>query len=118
MGFRERLEEICRMEGAVVASLMGVDGIAIDTVTRQQGEWDVDLLLVELTQLFEQVRKVCAVLQTGGLNEVAIHADGLVILLRPVDEQYFLMLVLRPQGNSGQARYRLRLAAPKLRQEL
>lgn len=118
MGFRERLEEICRMEGAVVASLMGVDGIAIDTVTRQQGEWDVDLLLVELTQLFEQVRKVCEVLRTGGLNEVAIHADGLVILLRPVDEHYFLMLVLRPQGNSGQARYRLRLAAPKLRQEL
>jgi len=32
MGFREHLQEICKgVEGAVACSVMGFDGIAIDT---------------------------------------------------------------------------------------
>lgn len=118
MGFRTSLEQICELEGAVLASVMGFDGIAIDTVTKQEGDTDTDVLLVELSALLDQVRKVCGVLETGGLAEVSIRAEELVVLLRPIDENYFLILAMRPQGNAAKGRYLLRVAAPRLRAEL
>lgn len=118
MGFREHLEEVCKTEGSIAASVMGFDGIAVDTVTPAESDLDLNSLLVEYTGILGQVRNAAEVLQTGPVREVAIGTERLTALIRPINAEYFLVLALRPEGNFGKGRYLLRVTAPLLQGEL
>lgn len=118
MGFREHLEEVCKVDGAVAASVMGFDGIAIDTVTPQDPGVDLSALLVEYTGILSQIRSAAEVLQTGQVSDVAIGTEKLTTLLRLINQEYFLVLAMRPEGNHGKGRYLLRVTAPRLQAEL
>lgn len=118
MGFREQLEEICKVDGAVAASIMGFDGIAIDTVTAKESPHDVETLMVEFSGLIGQVRQAAEMLQSGALSEVSIGTEQLTTLLRPINADFFLALAMTPDGNTGKGRYLLRVAAPRLVSEL
>lgn len=118
MAFREHLEQICgAVDGAVVCSVMGFDGIAIDTVERQSADLDVTALLVEYTTLLNQVRGAAGVLQSGEVEEMVISTSRLTALSRPLTSEYFLLLALGPDGNWGKARFVMRTTAPKVRAE-
>jgi len=118
VAFRERLEEVCQVEGAVLACVMGFDGIAVDTLAPKAEGLDTDTLLVEYSALFDQVRRAAGSLGSGALEEMTLRTEKLVALLRPIDENYFLFLALEPDGNFGKGRYLLRVTAPKLLEEL
>lgn len=118
MGFREQLEEICRVDGAVAASVMGYDGIAIETVTAKAETHDVEALMVEYSGLMSQVRQAADLLQSGPLSEVTIGTEQLMTHLRPINSDFFLVLAMSPDGNTGKGRFLLRVAAPKLEREL
>jgi len=118
MGFREHLEEICRVEGAVAASVMGYDGIAIETITAKASSHDVETLMVEYSGLMSQVRQAADLLQSGPLSEVSIGTEQLMTHLRPINSDFFLVLAMTPEGNTGKGRFLLRVAAPKLEKEL
>ena len=117
MGFRESLEEVCGVEGAVAASVMGFDGIAVDTVTPAKTDVDLEALLVEYAGILGQVQQAAEVLQTGKVSELSIGTDRITTLLRPINPEYFLLLALRPEGNFGKGRYLLRVTAPRLQNE-
>jgi len=120
MSFREHLQHVCQgVEGAVACSLMGVDGIEVDTHLSGAGE-EVDLksLLVEYSSVFRSAREAADVHQAGGLSEVSINTDKLVTVARLVSPDYFMIVALKPEGNYGKARYLLRITAPKVRSEL
>jgi predicted regulator of Ras-like GTPase activity (Roadblock/LC7/MglB family) len=121
MGFREHLQEIVRnVDGAVACSLMGVDGIEVDThlLEEQQGGVDVRNLLVEYSSLFRFAREAAETHQGGEVGELCIQTDRLLTVARLVSTEYFMVVALRPDGNFGKARYMLRVTAPKLRSEL
>jgi predicted regulator of Ras-like GTPase activity (Roadblock/LC7/MglB family) len=119
MSFREHLEEVCRnVDGAVACSLMGVDGIEVDTHLADGGELDVKSLLVEYSGVLRSAREAAAAHEAGGVAEVAIGTDKLVAVVRIVSPEYFMVVALTPEGNFGKARYLLRVTAPKLRAEL
>src|SRR5690349_9246942 len=105
MSFREHLEEVCKVDGAVAASVMGFDGIAIDTVTPQDAGVDLQTLLVEFTAILGQIRTAAEVLQTGTVNEVSIGTEKITTLVRLINPEYFLVLAMRPEGNYGKGRY-------------
>ena len=117
MGFRESLEEVCAVEGAVAASVMGFDGIAIDTVTPAPGDLDLETLLVEYAAILGQVKQAAELLQTGRISELSIGTERLTTLLRPINPDYFLLLAMRPEANHGKGRYLLRVTAPRLLSE-
>ena len=120
MSFRERLEEVCRgVEGAVACSLMGVDGIEVDTHLSADPE-DVDLknLLVEYSSVFRSAREAADVHQAGGVEELSISTERLQAVVRLVTPEYFMVAALVPGSNLGKARFLLRVAAPKLKAEL
>jgi predicted regulator of Ras-like GTPase activity (Roadblock/LC7/MglB family) len=116
MGFKEDLETICgRVEGSFAASLMGFDGIAIETHEKTPPDgMDLQTLLVEYSGILSQVRQAAETLQMGRASEVSIRTDKLVAVARPLTPDYFVMLTLSPEGNVGRARYELRIASPKL----
>jgi predicted regulator of Ras-like GTPase activity (Roadblock/LC7/MglB family) len=120
MGFREQLQDVCRScDGAVACTLMGVDGIEIDTHLEPGGdEVDVKSLLVEYSSLFRTASEASQAHEAGGVAELAIASEKLLTVARLVSPEYFMAVALRPDGNFGKARYLLRVAAPKLLAEL
>jgi predicted regulator of Ras-like GTPase activity (Roadblock/LC7/MglB family) len=119
MSFREHLEEVCRsVDGAVACSLMGVDGIEVDTHVQDGGEVDVKSLLVEYSGVLRSAREAAEAHEAGGVAEIAISTDKLMAVARIVSPEYFMVVALTPDGNVGKARYLLRVTAPKLRAEL
>jgi predicted regulator of Ras-like GTPase activity (Roadblock/LC7/MglB family) len=119
MSFREHLEEVCRsVDGAVACSLMGVDGIEVDTHVQDGGEVDVKSLLVEYSGVLRSAREAAEAHEAGGVAELAISTDKLMAVARVVSPEYFMVVALTPDGNVGKARYLLRITAPKLRAEL
>jgi len=116
MGFREDLLAICgRVDGALAATLMGFDGIAIETHEAQPPDGiELQTLLVEYSGILSQVRQAAETLQMGKASEVSIRTDKLVAVARPLTPDYFVVLALSPEGNVGRARYELRVASPKL----
>lgn len=118
MGFREHLNEICRVEGAVAASVMGFDGIAIDTVSPEETSLDLETLLVEFSGLMGQVRQVAEGLHAGTLQELSVGTEALTTHLRVLNDEFFLLLAIAPEGNHGKGRFLMRINAPKLQAEL
>jgi predicted regulator of Ras-like GTPase activity (Roadblock/LC7/MglB family) len=119
MTFRDHLEDVCRgVEGAVACSLMGVDGIEVDTHQASDADVDLKSLLVEYSELFRSARLAAAAHQAGGVSELSINSDKLLTVARLVSPDYFMVVALTPEGNYGKARYLLRIAAPKVRAEL
>ena len=120
MGFREDLEAICgRVEGALAATLMGFDGIAIETAEMKPAEGvELQTVMVEYSGILSQVRQAAEGLQMGKASEVSIRTEKLVAVARPLTPDYFVLLALSPDGNVGRARYELRIAGPKLAAQL
>ena len=80
--FRSRLENICHdVEGAVLATVMGLDGLPVDTVS---GDSDIDVaaLVVEYSSLLQQVSRTAQVLAAGNLEELTIRSDNLTTIIR------------------------------------
>jgi predicted regulator of Ras-like GTPase activity (Roadblock/LC7/MglB family) len=120
MSFREHLQNICQgVDGALACSLMGVDGIEVDTHLASPAQGlDLRSLLVEYSDLFRSARDAAAGQQAGALAELDLHTEKLVTVARLVSQDYFLVVALTPGGNYGKARYLLRITAPKVRSEL
>lgn len=125
MGFRETLEQICgRVDGALAASVMGYDGIAIDThevdvaTLARPPAVNVTSTLVEYSNVFGQIRTAAAQLEAGEASEFSIRTEKVVAVGRSVSADYFVVLALSPEGNVGKARYALRIGAGQLAADL
>lgn len=124
--FRTCLETICSGIGAgvIAASLMGVDGLPVESVEagtalNDAGEpVDIGSLLVEYSSVLGQVKRSAQVFAAGGLEEVTIRSERLTTIIRTITEDYFLALALLPNANFGKGRYLLRVHAPSLVSDL
>ena len=117
--FRESLARMVdNVEGGVAGLLMGFDGIAVETYSRPSAGLDINTIGMEFSVVLNRIREAAAVLEVGGLQEIAIRAENLSVIVRVLDSEYFLALALTPNGNFGKGRYLLRMVAPKLQTEL
>ena len=119
MGFREHLQDVVeRVDGALACTLMGVDGIEVETHAAAEAGPDLRTLLVEYSSLFRLAREAGEAHRAGALEELSIKTGGLLTVARLVTPEYFMAVALQPDGNFGKARYLLRVTAPKLEAEL
>lgn len=120
MSFLTHLESVVnQVDGALACSIMGYDGIAVEThQAKGSEELELSSAWVEYANLLTQLKNSTDVLKTGSVSEVSINSDKVVTLMRMVTPEYFLVLALKPEGNYGKGRYVLRLAAPKVKAEL
>jgi predicted regulator of Ras-like GTPase activity (Roadblock/LC7/MglB family) len=119
MGFREHLQQVVRnVDGAVACSLMGTDGIEVDTHVVDGAELDLKSLLIEYSGVFRSAREASEAHEAGGVAELSIQTEKLLTVARLVSPEYFMVVALRPDGNFGKARFMLRVTAPKLVAEL
>lgn len=119
MSFREHLQHVVRnIDGAVACALMGVDGIEVDSQVQEEIDLDVRTLLVEYSTLFRAARDAAAAHEAGGVSELSVQSERLVVVARLVSPEYFMVVALKPDGNFGKARFMLRVTAPKMLAEL
>jgi len=117
--FSEILERLlAEIPGARSATVMGFDGIAIDTRDATTSEGTEQAAAVELAAVTSQLRRAAESLGAGDVKEVTLETDGLTTVLRPLTGEYLLALTLGPDGFIGKARYLMRLAAPGITAEL
>ena len=118
MSLRESLRGMVEsVEGGICAIIMGYDGIAIDEYLRESS-LDVHLLAVEYATVLKEIKRAVEVLKAGAMEEVCINTESSRVILRVINEDLFVLLVLQSNGNFGKGRYLLQRDAPKLRQLL
>ena len=120
MSFLTHLESVVNsVEGAVACSMMGFDGIAVETHQKESlDEIELQNTWVEYANVLSQIRTAAELLKTGEVAEISINTEKIVTLMRMVSPEYFLVLALKPEGNYGKGRYVLRITAPKVQAEL
>ena len=117
--FQEHLKRLVdSTDGGIAGLLMGFDGIAIDSYTPPAENVDITTVGMEFSFILTQVRKAAEALEVGGVQEIAIRAEKLSILIRVLNKDYFLALALTENGNFGKGRYLLRVISPRLQAEL
>jgi predicted regulator of Ras-like GTPase activity (Roadblock/LC7/MglB family) len=115
--FKEVLRDIHdRVEGAVAVSLIGLDGIAIDTFN--PGGEPLDVLGAEFGGFIKSIRLSDTELHTGEVLQFSLVTEHSITFLSAVTPEYYVLLVLRPDGNYGRARFELSKAKNALREEL
>jgi len=113
--FAETLRKVVdNVDGGIAAVIMGLDGIPVESYVRQNDKVDVNTVGMEFSFILTQVRKAGESLQVGGLEELTVKAQHLLLVCRMVSPQYFVAVVMAPEGNFGKARYLARLATPAL----
>jgi len=119
LSFSDTLEALAkRIEGAVAAIILGIDGIPIERhISAFEPGLDLEILATELTTLLRRGMHTATDTALGDLREMVIATERLTILLRPITPDYFLMLAVLPGGNVGRARYELRKAQLVLEEE-
>ena len=117
--FAETLKKVVdNIDGGIAAVIMGLDGIPVDSYVRQQDRVDVNTVGMEFSFILTQVRKAGDSLQVGGLEELSVKAQRLLLVCRMISAQYFVAIAMAPEGNFGKCRYLVRMASPALSAQL
>lgn len=117
MDFQERLKEtLNKIPGALALSLIGIDGIPIETVG--ESELDIETLSAELTTFIRNLSITNSELKIGKLNQLALLCEEYIHLLSSITKDYYLFCILSKNGYFGKARYELFKLSKILKEEL
>jgi predicted regulator of Ras-like GTPase activity (Roadblock/LC7/MglB family) len=116
--FLDKLENaVGTIKGCEAAILMGFDGIAVDSFEVNK-ESDIETVGMELSVVLKEVRKAAELLEAGSAEEMTVRTEKMSTVMRIVNDEYFLAMMLAPDGNLGKAKYLLRILAPDFGKEL
>ena len=117
--FAETLKKVVdNVDGGIAAVVMRLDGISVETYVRQNDRVDVTTVAMEFSFILGQIRKAGDSLQVGGLEELVVKAQRLVLVCRMISAQYFVAIAMAPEGNFGKCRFLARMASPALSAQL
>ena len=115
--FRDVLQDIQRkVDGAIAVSLIGLDGIAIESVNTNGVP--IDVMGAEFGGFVKSIRLSNTELNTGDVLQFSIVTEKYTAFLSAVTPEYYVLLVMKPEGNYGRARFELARAKQLLRNEL
>jgi predicted regulator of Ras-like GTPase activity (Roadblock/LC7/MglB family) len=108
--FLDQLSRISnRIDGALALSLVAKDGIPVESFSSDP-DLDLDVLAAELIAQVRSITENHRELQVGEVQQFSVTTDRLTLMVSTVATDYYLLLVLGPEGNYGKARFELRRA--------
>ena len=117
MPFADILREVVNgTEGALGALIVGLDGIPVEEYSLNR-EMDLQSMTVEYSSLLKEIEKGSQAAHLGSTKEVTVITDKAMIMLRRLNEEYFFVLIIKPDGNFGKGRFLLRMSVPKILKE-
>ena len=115
--FRQVLEQIRdRVDGTLAISLIGLDGLAVEAV--HGDSVPLDTMGAEFGSFIKSIRVANAELNTGDVLQFSLVTERYIAFVSAVTPEYYVLLVLKPDGNYGRARFELTRAKQLLRDEL
>ncbi|MBE0425821.1 MAG: roadblock/LC7 domain-containing protein [Nitrospirae bacterium] len=117
MSFLEVLKQtVDKVDGAVSAMIIGTDGISVQEYAPEK---IVDLtgLSAEASAMIKDISSAADNLGLGEAKEFSIIADSCGIIMRKINSDYYLALVIKPDGNYGKGRFVLKTVIPKIEGE-
>ncbi|HEY5523425.1 MAG TPA: roadblock/LC7 domain-containing protein [Desulfuromonadaceae bacterium] len=119
MSLRDSLNTIVHsVDGALAAIIMAYDGISIDEVTVEQSEFDMQLLSVEYATVLKEIKRAVDIIKMGDLEEVSISTSRTCVVVRVLNDDLFISLIMARDGNIGKGRYMLKLKSFEVLREL
>ena len=116
--FLDELSRISnRIEGAIALSLVARDGIPVESVSSDP-DLDLEVLAAELVAQARSISDNHRELDVGEVQQLSVMTDRLTLMVSSVAADYYLLLVLGPEGNYGKARFELRRARLLLEKDL
>ena len=116
--FLDQLSRISnRIDGALALSLVARDGIPVESFSAAP-ELDLEALAAELIAQVRSITDNHRELDVGEVQQFSVMTDRLTLMVSSVAADYYLLLVLGPEGNYGRARFELRRARLLLEEEL
>ena len=106
------------VHGAIAAVIMGRDGISLSQHQAEGVAIDLESLGVEYSNLLSEIARASQAIGSGEVHEVCLVTDQYLILIRSISQEYFMALIMNPDGNLGKGRFMLRINAPKVAAEL
>jgi predicted regulator of Ras-like GTPase activity (Roadblock/LC7/MglB family) len=117
--FQAVLKEVVEStEGGIATLLMDFEGIAVDSYSKPNAEFDINTIGAEFSVVLKSIQKAAQMLEAGRTAEIAIQAEKVTTLIRLVNDSYFVAFSMTPDANIGKARYMLRTKLPVLVKEL
>jgi predicted regulator of Ras-like GTPase activity (Roadblock/LC7/MglB family) len=116
--FLETLSSISnRIDGALALSLVARDGIPVESVSADP-DLDLEVLAAEMVAQARSISDNHRELEVGEVQQLAVTTDKLTLMVSSVAKDYYLLLVLGPDGSYGRARFELRRARLLLEEDL
>lgn len=118
MMFRDRLRQIRdRVDGALAVSLVGRDGIQVES-DGEPGGLDLEALAAELLNQVRAISDDNRELAVGPVRQFSIVTDRYNLIVGALTESYYLLLVLERGASFGRARYEIRRAPLDFQEDL
>lgn len=116
--FLEQLSRISgRIDGALALSLVAKDGISVESVSSDPGI-DLEALAAEMVSQARAISDNHRELEVGEVKQLSVTTDQVTLMVSSITPDYYLLLVLGPEGNYGRARFELRRARLLLEKDL
>ena len=116
--FLEQLSRISdRIGGVLALSLVAKDGIPVESVSSDP-DLDIEVLAAELVSQARSISDNHRELAVGEVQQLSVLTDRMTLIVSVVTQEYYLLLVLGPDGNYGRARFELRRARLALERDL
>lgn len=106
-----------RAPGFRGVAVVGMDGMPLARRAAPGGP-DLDLCAAEYSALIRNLASMGSHEGSGGVRGMLTLLGRWNLLVERVTEEYFLLLVVTPEGSLGRSRYELRRAAVQIEPEL
>ncbi|HEX9756725.1 MAG TPA: roadblock/LC7 domain-containing protein [Nitrospiria bacterium] len=118
MSFEESLRRITNnMEDSMGVALVGMDGIVVEEHKRDP-LLDLHSLGAEYCSVIKGLEKTSDSLSMGVMRELSVVAEKSTVLLKRINDEYFLLLVVGSDGNFGKGRFLMKKELYHLEKEL
>ncbi len=118
MSFSEILKSASsRVEGSVGALIFASDGIFVDAYLTENSI-DTQALSAELSLIIKNITAAFRNLELGDIDEFFMTSNTYKLLLKKISPDYYMVMLLKPEGNIGKGRFIMKITAPVIEKEI
>ena len=106
------------IKGCWSGIMMGTDGVMVASYKNESEDDDVTTISIEFANILRNICQSSEHLETGQVEEITIKTEKMIYLVRMINDEYFIALILKPFGNYGKARYLIKKSIRDFLEEL
>lgn len=105
-----------KVDGALSASIIASDGIPVEEYAIEKFI-NLEDLSAEASAMIRDINLASNNLRLGEAREFSIISERCGIIMRQINPDYYLAMVIKPEGNYGKARFLLKTTVPRIEKE-